>query len=591
MPTLYPLLMGRQVMLATEHYLSASAGARIFAHGGNAIDAAVAAIFVEGVVNPHLHTIGGEAPMLIHSAAERRVVAINGNMRAPARATIAHYKSLGLELVPGEGLLAAGVPAALGALVCALSKFGTRALADVIEPAMALAEDGFPVHAGLAGEAATISGTAGTPAMARGASILSNAQKFRDSWPSSARVYLPGGEPPAPGDVIRNPALARFFRRLLEAEASARNRGREAGLEAARERFYSGDIAREIVAWSEANGGLLGLEDLAGFVTKVEQPVHADYRGLEVFKCPPWSQGPVFLQQLRILEGADLRAMGHNSADYIHFVTEAAKLAFADREAWYADPDFVAVPIDALLSPRYAAMRRELIDPQRASIEHRPGDPVNMRALAPNGAEPRAWGPGTIHVAAADRSGNLIAITASGGWIPSSPVIDALGFPLGTRMQTFYLDPRHPNALMPGKRPRTTLSPSLVTRAGEPYLAFGTEGGDQQDQWTLQFFLNVVEFGMNLQEAIEAPKFSSAHFPSTFFPHAAHPGVLRIESRIDESVRAALSARGHQLKLRPAWSEGRVLAVEIDRGRDIVLGGADPRGQLSTVLAAQAIGW
>ncbi len=234
MPTLYPLLMGRQVMLATEHYLSASAGARIFARGGNAIDAAVAAIFVEGVVNPHMHTIGGEAPMLIHSAAERRVIAINGNMKAPARATIAHYKSLGLDLIPGDGLLAAGVPAAFGALVCALSKFGTRALAEVLEPALALAEDGFPVHVGLAGDGAPI---AGTPAMSRGASIRSNAQRFRESWPSSARVYLPDGEPPAPGAVIRNPALARFFRCLLDAEAAARNRGREDGLEAARDRF------------------------------------------------------------------------------------------------------------------------------------------------------------------------------------------------------------------------------------------------------------------------------------------------------------------------------------------------------------------
>ncbi len=588
MPTLYPLLMGRKVMIATQHYLSAAAGAQLFARGGNAIDAAVAAVFVEGVVNPHMHTIGGEAPMLIHPAGERRVIAVNGNMMAPARATIAHYKSLEMELIPGEGLLAAGVPAAFDALVCALDKFGTKTLADVLEPALALAEDGFPVHAGLAGEPAV---TTSTHAMRRGPSILSNAGHFREKWPSSARLYLPGGEPPAPGAVLRNPALARCFRGLLDAEAAARNRGREAGLEAARARFYRGAIARAIVAHSDANGGLLTADDLAAFTTKFELPVHADYRGVEVFKCPPWSQGPVFLQQLRILEGADLRAMGHNSADYIHFVTEAAKLAFADREAWYADPDFVTVPIEGLLSPQYAALRRELIDARQASMEHRPGDPVNMRALAEDGGAPRAWGAGTTHVAAADHAGNLIAITASGGWIPSSPVIEALGFPLGTRVQTFYLDPSHPNALMPRKRPRTTLSPSLAMRAGEPYLAFGTEGGDQQDQWTLQFFLNVVEFGMDLQTAIEAPKFSNAHFASTFFPHNAHPGVLRIENRIEESVRAALAARGHKVEARPPWCEGRVLAVEIDRGRGLVLGGADPRGQLCVVMAAQAIGW
>lgn len=588
MSTLYPLVMGREAMLASQHYLSASAGARLFARGGNAIDAAIAAAFVEGVVNPHMHTIGGEAPMLIHSAAARRVVAVNGNTAAPGRATIAHYKSLGLNLIPGEGLLAAGVPAAFDALAGALATFGTKSLADVLEPALALSEDGFPIHVGLAGDA---SAPAGTPGMQSGASIAANAEKFRKKWPSSAQLYMPGGDVPRPGAVIRNPALARCYRRLLDAQASARNRGREAGLEAARNRFYRGDIAREIVDWSGANGGLLALDDLVSFVTKFEEPVQAGYRAVEVFKCPPWSQGPVFLQQLRLLEGADLRAMGHNSADYIHFVAEAAKLAFADREAYYADPEFVKVPIDGLLSPRYAALRRELIDLRRASLEHRPGDPVSMRALAAGAVEPRGWGGGTTHVAAADRAGNMIAITASGGWIPSSPVIDALGFPLGTRMQTFYLDERHPNALMPSKRPRTTLSPSMAMRAGEPYLAFGTEGGDQQDQWTLQFFLNVVEFGMNIQEAIEAPKFSSAHFPSTFYPHGARPGVLRVESRLDERVRADLSERGHKVEVRPPWCEGRVLAVELDRSRGVVLGGADPRGQLSAVMPAQVIGW
>ncbi|MFZ0886963.1 MAG: gamma-glutamyltransferase, partial [Candidatus Binataceae bacterium] len=373
MPTLYPLVMGRQVMLASEHYLSASAGARIFARGGNAIDAAVAATLVEGVVNPHMHTIGGEAPMLIYAAGERRVVAVNGNTAAPARATIAHFRSLGLELIPAEGLLAAGVPAAFDAMVCALATFGTKSLAEVVEPALAFCEDGIPVHAGLAGDSLV---PAGTPGMQHGASIGANAEKFRTQWPSSAQLYMPEGLVPTPGAIIRNEALARCLRRLLDAEASAQNSGRQAGLDAARQRFYRGDIAREIVGWSEANGGLLSLEDLAAFRTRFEEPVHVGFGGAEVFKCPPWSQGPVFLQQLRLLEGADLRAMGHNSADYIHFVVEAAKLAFADREAFYADPEFVRVPIDAILSERYAALRRELVDMRRASMELRPGDPV-----------------------------------------------------------------------------------------------------------------------------------------------------------------------------------------------------------------------
>ena len=589
MPTLYPLVMGRQAVIATQHYLSASAGARIFARGGNAIDAAVAATFVEGVVNPHMHTIGGEAPMLIYSADARRVVAINGNMTAPARATIAQFRLLGKDLIPASGLLAAGVPAALGALISALSEFGTMPLALVLEPALELAEDGFPMHVGLCGEPKE----SGEQFQAgAGASLRDYAEKFRTRWPSSGRVYLPGGQVPRPGDIIKNPALAKFFRRLLDSETAAKPQGRKPALEAARARFYRGDIARDIAAWSHDQGGLLDESDLASFTTRIEEPPRVDYRGVTVFKCGPWSQGPVFLQQLRVLEGFDLRAMRHNSAEYIHTVIESAKLAFADREAYYADPEFTRVPMDGLLSARYADLRRALIDPRQASIEQRPGDPVAMKARRESGAgQARPWGAGTVHVTACDRAGNLIAVTASGGWIPSSPVIDALGFPLGTRMQTFYLDENHPNALAPGKRPRTTLSPSLAMRADEPYLAFGTPGGDQQDQWTLQFFLNAAEFGMDLQAAIEAPKFSTPHFPSTFYPHNAMPGVLRLEDRIDPRVRAALAERGHKIEVRPPWSEGHVLAVSVDRASGLVRGGCDPRGQAQPVMPAQVIGW
>lgn len=589
MTTIYPLVMGREAMIATEHYLSASAGARIFARGGNAIDAAVAATLVEGIVNPHMHTIGGEAPMLIHVANARRVVAVNGNMTAPARATIDYYRSRELSLIPGEGLLAAGVPAAFDALAAALAEFGTMTLAEVTEPSLRLCEDGMPMHAGLSGHGETpqdLSGLIGR------ASIRNNERKFRELWPTTAAVYMPGGDVPHPGEVIRNPALANFFRRLLDAEAGARNRGREAAINAARDRFYRGDIAREIAAWSASNGGLVEESDLARFKTKFEQPVSVDYRGVAVHKCRPWSQGPVFLQQLRLLEGFDIQNMGHNSADYIHCLVEAAKLAFADREQYYADPEFTRVPVDGLLSPQYAEIRRKLIDVRRASMDHRPGDPVRMRALLDgDAAQPRSWGPGTIHVTAADGRGNMIACTASGGWIPSSPVIDTLGFPLGSRMQTFYLDEKHANALLPGKRPRTTLTPSIATRNGDPFLSFGTPGGDQQDQWTLQFFLNLIDFGMDVQEAIEAPRFSTAHFPSTFYSHNALPGVLRMEERIDRSVAEDLASRGHLVEVRPPWCEGHVLAIRFDPERRLLQGGADPRGQLAVVMAAQAIGW
>jgi gamma-glutamyltranspeptidase / glutathione hydrolase len=587
MSTLYPPIIGKDAVIASEHYLSAAAGARTFAQGGNAIDAAVAAAFVEGVVNPHMNTIGGEAPMLIRVASAQRLVAINGNMMAPARATIGHYRSLGLELIPGEGLLAAGTPAAFGALACALENFGTKSLAEVAEPALKLCVDGFGMHPGLCGD-----NQAPADNSALGVSSISaNAERFRTRWPSSARVYLPEGRVPRPGEIVRNPALANFFLRLLDAEAGARNRGREAGVRAAVERFYRGDIAHEIVAHSEAHGGVLTLDDMGAFTTRIEEPVRRSFRGSTVYKCGPWSQGPVFLQQLALLEGFDLASMGHNSARYIHTLVEAAKLAFADREAYYADPDFVDVPLDALFSESYAALRRRLIDPQRASMELRAGDPRAMRAEVGSPLRARPWGAGTTHVDAADRLGNLIAITPSGGWIRSSPVIDTLGFPLGTRMQTFYLDERHPNALMPRKRPRTTLTPSLAETRDGKWIAFGTQGGDQQDQWTLQFFLNMVEFGMNVQEAIEAPRYSCLHFPSSFYPHDAHPGLLRLESRIDEDVRAALSEYGHKVETRPAWCDGNVLAVIVDSARGALMGGADPRGQIAALMPAQAIGW
>ncbi len=590
MKTLIPQIVGREAMIATEHDLSAAAGARIFTRGGNAIDAAVAATLVEGIVNPHMFTIGGETPMLVYAAKAGRMVSVNGNMQAPARATIAAYRERGLDAVPDQGLLAAGVPAAFDGLVSVLSHFGTMRLAEVSEPALELCEQGFPVHPGLIGHEA--SKVVGGPAVnSHIGPLCMNAERFLSEWPSSAALWLPGGKIPAAGTLIKNPAMANFFKRILDAEAGARNGGREAALTAARDRFYRGDIAREIGAWSERHGGLLSAGDLAQFTTRFEEPTSVTYRGYTVYKCGPWCQGPVFLQHLRLLEGVDLRAMGHNSADYIHFVAETAKLAFADREAWYGDPEFTKVPMKELLSPAYAAMRRALVDPRRASLDLRPGDPIAMRPLGALPPGIRPWGAGTVHVDAADRESNLIAITASGGWLQSSPVIDTLGFPLGSRMQTFYLDERHPNALAPGKRPRTTLTPSIAARGGTPFIAFGTMGGDQQDQWTLQFFLNLADFGMEIQEAIEAPKFSSRHFPSTFAPHDASPGMLKLEDRIEPRVREELAARGHRVEIGPAYSEGYVLAAAIDRERGVLTGGADPRGYLTGIFPARAIGW
>jgi gamma-glutamyltranspeptidase / glutathione hydrolase len=577
-----PTIMGTHGMVATEHYLSALIGVEVLKHGGNAVDAAVAATFAEGVLNPHMHTIGGEVPMLIYMADSGQVSAINGNTAAPQRATIEWFTDQGMSLIPGEGVLAAGVPAAPGALITALERFGTMTLADVLQPALDLARDGFPVHPGLRG-----------PSDYLPFSIWHSIETFQEHWPTSAQLYLPQGRLPEVGTIFCNPDLATLFARLLDAERRVASQGRTVGLRAARDVFYRGEIAQQIAIFVQRHGGLLDVDDLAVFETKVETPVSVNYRGYEVFKCGPWSQGPVFLQQLRLLEEYDLQALGHNTAAYIHLVTEAAKLAFADREAYYGDPDFGHVPIQALLSEAYTAARRTLIDPNHAALELRPGDPVSGKPLR-SGQGPlvgREWQRGTVHVAVVDRHRNLVAATPSGAWLSGSPVVEGLGFPLTSRLQVFYLDQHHPNALAPRKRPRTTLTPSLVLRDGKPFMAFGTMGLDQQDQWTLQFFLNVVEFGMPLQDAIEAPKFSSKHFPSSIYPHTAEPGVLRVEGRVPYEVRRILQAKGHQLIIQPDWLEGYVVGVQVDSDHGVLYGGADPRGELATLLPAYAVGW
>ncbi len=580
--TFRPTIMGTHGMVASEHYLSALIGVQTLKQGGNAVDAAVAATFAEGVLNPHMHTLGGESPMLIYSAETGEVSAINGNTAAAQRATPEWFAAEGLELIPAEGLLAAGVPAAFGALVTALERFGTMTLAQVATPAMELARDGFPMHPGLRG-----------PSDYLPFSIWHLAPKFQDRWPTSSELYLPQGKLPEVGDVFRNPSLAHTFERLLEAECMASSSGRKAGLEAALDAFYRGDLAAQMVDFAQREGGLLDLGDFATFETRVEAPVTVNYRGYDVYKCGPWSQGPVFLQQLRLLEGFNLRDLGHNSAGYIHLVTEASKLAFADREAYYGDPRFIHVPLAELLSPAYTEQRRQLIDPDRASLELRPGDPLGDNALRGDdgGLVGREWQRGTVHVDVVDAQRNMVSATPSGGWIADSPVIDGIGFPLGTRLQMFDLDADHPNGLAPGKRPRTTLTPSLVLRNHQPFMAFGTMGLDQQDQWTLQFFLNVVEFDMPVQAAIEAPKFSSKHFPSSTYPHAAEPGVLRVEGRVPYEVRRALQAKGHEVILQPDWIEGYVVGIQVDQERGVLFAGADPRGEQASLLPAYAIGW
>jgi gamma-glutamyltranspeptidase/glutathione hydrolase len=405
---------------------------------------------------------------------------------------------------------------------------------------------------------------------------------------------LPNRKPPEIDDLIYQPDWARTFKGVVTAEQKVRADGREVGIQAGIDHFYKGPIARTLADFAastevlDASGrkhrGLLTYDDFAAYETRIEAPVGLDYRGYRVYKCGPWCQGPVFLQQLALLEGFDLAKLGHNSAEYLHVLVEAAKLAFADREQYYGDPDFTTVPLDRLLSKAYAGERRRLIDLAQASAELRPGD-APILAVTDVGSRPSTYRGDTTHLDVVDDEGNLFAATPSGGWIPTSPVVAGLGFPLGTRGQMFSLDPAHPNALVPGKRPRTTLTPSLALRDGQPWLAFGTPGGDQQDQWTLQFFLNVVDFGMDLQAAIDAPTVHSLHFPSSFYPRDAHPNRLVVEGRIGPEVRTALATRGHEIVERDAWANGQVTAVELDHRQGVLRGAASPRG-----MSAYAVG-
>jgi gamma-glutamyltranspeptidase/glutathione hydrolase len=563
-------------MVAAGHYLASAIGLRMLEQGGNAVDAGVAAGFAVALLKPQSVGIGGEVPILIHLAEQRRSVAINGQGWAPRAATIDWFRAHNVSLIPSDGFLPATVPGQFAAWCTALREFGTLSLADVLGPAVELAEGGFAMYAALRN------------------GVLKVRQRFAEEWPTSADIYLTNGQPLAEGDLLRNADWARTLKGAIDASLGASANGRESAIQAAIDYFYSGPVARQAVEFAtnnafedgsgEAHRGLLSLHDFAdygGHGTGIEEPVAIDYRGVEVLKCGPWSQGPVFLQQLRLLEGFDLKQLGHNTAEYLHIYLEAAKLAFADRERFYGDPEFVDVPLGLLLSDEYSSERRELIDRSRASMELRPG----AIAMAAGSGRDR-WpvvSADTTHVDAVDRWGNLFSATPSGGWIGSSPVVEGLGFPLGTRGQMFYLDERHANALVPGKRPRTTLTPSLALRDGEPWLAFGTPGGDQQDQWSLQFFLNVVDFDMDLQEALDAPTIHTTHFPGSFYPHESHPGEARAEARVPAEVRDELVSRGHIVNVDGPWSHGQVTAVARECN-GVLSGAASPRGRVAYVM-------
>jgi gamma-glutamyltranspeptidase/glutathione hydrolase len=555
-------------MVASTHWLASAAGMAVLERGGNAFDAAAAAGFALQVVEPHLNGPGGDLPAVVYSAERDAVQVICGQGTAPARATIDAFRALDLDLIPGTGFLPAVVPGAFDGWLLMLREFGTWSLADVLEFAIGFAADGFPV-------VPRISGT-----------ISEVEELFRREWPTSAEVFLRGGVP-VPGTLFRNPQIAETYRRIVR-DARGGSRGQE--LDRARALWYEGFVAEAIDRFVRTetmdstgtrHAGFLTCDDMAAWRATLEEPVAVDYRDHTVFKTGPWGQGPVFLQQLRLLEGYDLAELGIGRADFVHTVVEAAKLAFADREAWYGDPDFVDVPLDLLLSQGYADERRRLIADD-ASDELRPGgdeprlpSPVAADFAAGVGEPTRAAGD-TCHVDVADRRGNLVSATPSGGWLWSSPVVPELGFPLGTRAQMFWLEEGLANSLEPRKRPRTTLSPSLAFRGGDPYVAFGTPGGDQQDQWSLLFFLQHVDCGLDLQAAIDAPAFHTNHFPSSFYPRDAHPRQIEVERRLAPQVIAQLRDRGHDVVVAGDWSLGRVSAAAREDG--LLKAAANPRG-------------
>ena len=565
--TMRPVITGRQYAVSSMKHQATEAAVRILEAGGNAFDAAVAGQAVLALVDPASNEYGSDAVVLIYDAKTKKVVSINAEGTAPKLATIDWYKEHQAGKIPvDDGLLSATVPGVVDAWFTLLDRWGTMTFAQVLKPAIELAEQGFVLPEGLA---ASIAGP--------------KLQKY----PTSVKLYWPDGAPPKAGDLFRNLDAARTLRRLIESEQQAASKGRHEALRAARDRFYKGDIARTMAEFSEQNGGLFRYEDFASYSAKVETPVSTTYRGYEIYKNPSASQGPAELFALNILEGFDLKAMKHNSAAFIHTSAEAVKLAFADREKFLGDMDFITVPYEGLLSKAYAAERRALIDPDHASMELRPGNPSKfMKSTAADPpvtvtTEGEADHLGdTSYLAVVDKDRNMVSFEPSlhSSWGTGMVMAD-LGFILNCRGDYYSLVPGEANALAPGKRPRSTLQSTLVMKDGQPFMILGSPGGDDQVMRTMQTLINVIDFGMNVQQAIEAPRWATRSFPASPFPHTMYPGDLSIESRISDTVKAALVAKGHKFPQRSPgpWSMASLAAVVVDARTGTVSAGADPR--------------
>ena len=542
------------------------AARRILEAGGNAFDAAVAGQAVLGLTDFADNGLGSDAVVLVYVAREKKVYSVNAEPRAPKLATIEWYeKNNGGKIPESDGLLSGGLPGVMDAWYVLLDRWGTMSFEQVLQPAIDLAENGFPL-----GESS--------------AQDIASTKKIL-KYPTTLKVYLPNGKPPKPGDVFRNPDLARTLQRLVEAEQANKAKGRHEALRAARDRFYKGDIARELASFSEENGGLFRYDDFAEYAAEVELPVSIDYRGYRIYKNPSASQGPTELIALNLLEGFDLKALGHNTPDFLHTSVEAMKLAMADREKYLGDQDFIKIPYDGLLSKEYARERRGLIDPQKASLELRPGSPEKLVKNASRNQRLRPVLSGdakhdgdTSYIAVVDRDRDMVSFEPSlHSGFGTGVVMGSTGLIFNCRGDYYSLVRGEANALQPGKRPRSTLQSTLVMKNDEPYAILGSPGGDDQVMRTMQTLINLVDFGMNIQQAIEAPRWSTRSFPASPFPHTMHPGDMSVEERISEATRQALIARGHKLRVRPAWSLGSNAGIVVDPITGVLSAGADPR--------------
>ncbi|NNK77104.1 MAG: gamma-glutamyltransferase family protein [Litoreibacter sp.] len=560
--TTRPEIQGSFGVATSTHWIATAVGMGILERGGNAFDAAVAMGFTLHIVEPHLNGPMGDMPALICPAGAEAPTVICGQGVTPAGATIERYRDAGLDLIPGSGLLATVVPGAFGAWMLMLRDHGTMTIRDVLEPAIYYAEHGHPM----------------LPRVA--ATIADLAEFFRTEWPTSAEIWLPGGQVPEAGALFCNPVLAKTWRRLLDEAESAK--GRTAQIDAARDAFYKGFIAEAVDTYlkdacvmdaaGERRKGVLTGDDMANWKSSYETPLSVDYGDWTVWKCGAWTQGPTLLQSLRILEGTDIGELDPTGAEFVHLVTETMKLSLADREAYYGDPSHTEIPVEQLLSREHASQRRARLGPD-ASVAHRPGriagfedwaDAAISRAQGLSGYiadHPTEKKGDTVHLDVIDRWGNMVSATPSGGWLQSSPVIPGLGMSLNSRAQMFWLTEGLPTSLAPGRRPRTTLSPSMAGLGGIPNMPFGTPGGDQQDQWQLIFFLRHVHYGLNLQQAIDAPLFHTGHFQSSFYPREVNEGYLMIEPSFGTEVLETLRKKGHVVDPSEPWAIGRLTAA------------------------------